>query len=289
MKKKENNWSRVVLDGAVALLVLSLLFLLIILILQRFNAQDNVMETNVLLTLITFTMTLSVVIPYIVGRTIEAAEIRKIVQEKMDCMVSEIANEYRTNMSALSIDSGHSARMSAEMIRGNDMSQEYKYIWSIGWASKALIRYHNADYDNDRIIESCTSIIDECVASLNKMEADNESAGIDNKVNDDDRDLFLRTVTDCFDAYILLGEGKVYASFANKVYADFAEYMNKYIKNKQFDCGGQKSQQQKRYDKEHKKDYVEEYVKNHSKYLLYKRESQDFDFEQKWNKFFHLK
>lgn len=132
-------------------------------------ANHTVMDSNnymaLILTLVTLCVSLSAVIPYIVGKSISKYEIKDVVEDLYVKDKQDVNQKYRTNVNMLLASEAHFSRMMAyelvTMLKINykdtdeaDKIGKTNPIWAIGWASKALIRYitscNSENYDSHK-------------------------------------------------------------------------------------------------------------------------------------------
>lgn len=107
---------------------------------SRVNVE-GVNFVTIILTLLTICLTLSVVIPYIVGEAITKAKIRETAQELYMSDMMDQNGKYATSIRKLELSEAHSCRMIAYLLQKVTPENPYDAIWSAGWAAKALTRY----------------------------------------------------------------------------------------------------------------------------------------------------
>ena len=136
---------------------------------QVIAENHTVMDSNnymaLILTLVTLCVSLSAVIPYIVGKSISKYEIKDVVEDLYVKDKQDVNQKYRTNVNMLLASEAHFSRMMAyelvTMLKINykdtdeaDKIGKTNPIWAIGWASKALIRYitscNSENYDSHK-------------------------------------------------------------------------------------------------------------------------------------------
>lgn len=143
--------------------------------------ESTIMDSNnylaIILTLITLCVSLSVVIPYIVGRSISAKTIKDTVDDiyTKDKHNSEV--KYRKSVERLLLAEGHLSRITAYLLLnsakntyssslGGKYDEESHPYWALGWASKALIRYMKSysqskdEYNSSFVKDSVRYIVD---------------------------------------------------------------------------------------------------------------------------------
>lgn len=132
---------------------------------ENHTAMDSNNYMALILTLVTLCVSLSAVIPYIVGKSISKYEIKDVVEDLYVKDKQDVNQKYRTNVNMLLASEAHFSRMMAYQlvtmlkIRNTDDEEDPKIgkmnpIWAIGWASKALIRYitscNSENYDSHK-------------------------------------------------------------------------------------------------------------------------------------------
>lgn len=125
--------------------------------------------------LITFTITLSALIPYIIGRTIAESTIEQQVNEKVSRLFNErihrLEESYNASLSSLKKNSGHTSRMMAKMAITDLSPQKNKqesFAWVIGLASQGMIKYLQARYENTLFYADCLQYIKQALDELKK-------------------------------------------------------------------------------------------------------------------------
>lgn len=174
---------------------------------------STIMDSNnylaIILTLITLCVSLSVVIPYIVGRSISAKTIKDTVDElyKKDRDSSEL--KYKKYIKKLLLAEGHLSRMISYILlnsskdKFNTVLTNEKYdekahpYWAIGWGSKAIIRYIDCysksknDYNESFINESVNYVIDASASMI--------SQGISKETGHKAKEKIIRAFVDVVD------------------------------------------------------------------------------------------
>ena len=152
--------------------------------------EDSVVRSNgitdssptiisIILTLITLCVTLSIVIPYVEGKTMTESKIREVAKEYYADAFESIERFYRVTLDDSMWEDAHTARMTAYFLQKG--SEEEK-VWSIGWASKSILRYlmlirKNPDrygrniYQENDFISNCIGYIKAADVFSNMKEA----------------------------------------------------------------------------------------------------------------------
>lgn len=135
---------------------------------QKILNESTIIDSNnylaIILTLITLCVSLSVVIPYIVGRAVSSKDIKDRVDELYAQQVYDSSKRYKENVNMLLASEAHLSRMTAyelmtiyhyntpnTSVEESTFSSHKHPAWAIGWASKALFRYvviDNQSYKN---------------------------------------------------------------------------------------------------------------------------------------------
>lgn len=106
---------------------------------QNAIADNSPTIISIILTLITLCVTLSIVIPYIQGKTMTEGKIREVASEYYRDAFAAIERNHQAVMEDSIWEDAHHARMIAYLLlKSNDVNDK---VWSIGWASKSLLRY----------------------------------------------------------------------------------------------------------------------------------------------------
>lgn len=141
--------------------------------------KSSIMYSNnylaIILTLITLCVSLSVVIPYIVGKSVTTSEIRDVVDKYYQRDKANVDQKFRNHVEQLLLAEGHLSRMVSYNLLNSSREQfpedlKAKYdgkshpFWALGWASKLLIRYvvcykDNSNSYNEQFIADCVSYI----------------------------------------------------------------------------------------------------------------------------------
>ncbi len=177
-KAKSNNSFLAILDCAILLLLGALIALVVGVISKTIDIQSE--ETSAF-TIMSFTLALAGLIPYLISRTIAKSEIDKIVDEKVGALfnqkIKELEDRNNTSLYNLTKQSGHSARIIAKFLKDSPKKEEHP--WAIGWASQSLIRYMQINYTPEsRFYTDCLNIIVFCIKErdtemVNEPTADN--------------------------------------------------------------------------------------------------------------------
>lgn len=203
-KAKSNNSFLAILDCAILLLLGALIALVVGVISKTIDIQSE--ETSAF-TIMSFTLALAGLIPYLISRTIAKSEIDKIVDEKVGALfnqkIKELEDRNNTSLYNLTKQSGHSARIIAKFLKDSPKKEEHP--WAIGWASQSLIRYMQINYTPEsRFYTDCLNIIVFCIKErdtemVNEPTADN---GLDSN-NDSIKEQEQRTNIDLLDMFLL--------------------------------------------------------------------------------------
>lgn len=118
---------------------------------EKSSAIDSNNYMALILTLVTLCVSLSAVIPYIVGKSISKFEIKNVVEDLYAKDKHDVSVKYRENVNMLLASEAHLSRVTAyelltmiPPVGSKSPSSNVKLtnsVWAIGWASKALIRY----------------------------------------------------------------------------------------------------------------------------------------------------
>ena len=119
---------------------------------ENSSAIDSNNYMALILTLVTLCVSLSAVIPYIVGKSISKYEIKNVVEELYAKDKHDVSVKYRESVNMLLASEAHLSRMTAyELLTFyklqnkacclNNLDLKKHPIWVIGWSSKALFRY----------------------------------------------------------------------------------------------------------------------------------------------------
>ena len=151
--------------------------------------------SDILLSLITFCVTMAVVIPYVIGKSITQTDIRNVVLEHN----KQYDNKIDETVKSLEWSEAHLSRMIAYFLLDK---REIRPEWAIGWASKSLIRYLKQDAPKPWTADFC----DECVRYISEGIAllNNETSG---KTDDKPG---VRAIKDAYDAWSMVSCSKIY-------------------------------------------------------------------------------
>lgn len=118
---------------------------------EKSSAIDSNNYMALILTLVTLCVSLSAVIPYIVGKSISKFEIKNVVEDLYAKDKHDVSVKYRESVNMLLASEAHLSRVTAyelltmiPPVGSKSPSSNVMLtnsIWAIGWASKALIRY----------------------------------------------------------------------------------------------------------------------------------------------------
>ena len=114
---------------------------------ENSSAIDSNNYMALILTLVTLCVSLSAVIPYIVGKSISKFEIKNVVEDLYAKDKHDVSVKYRESVNMLLASEAHLSRVTAyELLTVGSKSPVKNValtnsVWAIGWASKALIRY----------------------------------------------------------------------------------------------------------------------------------------------------
>lgn len=160
--------------------------------------QTGIMDSNnylsILLTLITLCVTLAVVIPYIVGRTFAENEVKRTVDRLFEVEHNAVELKYKGAIESLTWAEAHLSRMTAYFLQDKKEEDKHPY-WTIGWASKSLIRYFKCDGGRHGMGNFCK---DNVKYILEAGEVIREKGIL--PVDDDTKALVLRCFVDLYDA-----------------------------------------------------------------------------------------
>lgn len=137
---------------------------------QNAIADSSPTIISIILTLITLCVTLSIVIPYIQGKTMTEGTIRGVASEfYRDAFAAIERNHQAVVEDSIWEDAHHSRMIAYLLLKSKDVNDK---LWSIGWASKSLLRYlkltqwypdrysNNAFHVND-FIKKCVDYLNE--------------------------------------------------------------------------------------------------------------------------------
>ena len=169
----------------------------------------------IILTLITLSVTLSAVIPYIVGKSVTDNQVRETVEDVQKRQNYESEKKYKEAISKLEAAEGHLSRMVAYQLvssvkkekfaKGTDVTSATYDIrlhpfWALGWSAKSLIRYmkvaQNSKVDN-KFTEYCCQYIKTAASCISNISVDNLTAS--DQLSDINGKL-VRGFIDLFDA-----------------------------------------------------------------------------------------
>lgn len=177
------------------------------------NDNSNVMDINnfisIMLTLITLCLTCSAIIPYVVAKFISESKIKDTVEDVYAKDKERTDRQYHRSVEKLEVAEAHISRMIAYNLKKMDSIRKgivmtphasYDYsehaVWTIGWASKALIRYiRNANANNVRPNE-VSKFCGECISYIYDSAVVLSSIS----VSGSHKDKALRAVCDALDA-----------------------------------------------------------------------------------------
>lgn len=187
-KAKSNNSFLAILDCAILLLLGALIALVVGVISKTIDIQSE--ETSAF-TIMSFTLALAGLIPYLISRTIAKSEIDKIVDEKVGALfnqkIKELEDRNNTSLYNLTKQSGHSARIIAKILMTPTGKGDKP--WAVGWASQSLIRYMQINYKPEsEFYSDCTKIIADCLPSPDEQTEDDDKW---TRANIDLLDMFL--------------------------------------------------------------------------------------------------
>lgn len=145
--------------------------------------QSTIIDSNnylaIILTLITLCVSLSVVIPYIVGKSISEKDIKDVVEELYMKNKADESVKYKMNVNMLLASEAHFSRMTAYQLLCSSTQKyselnvpEYQGnvnpIWSAGWAAKSLIRYITAN--NPSYKKLCAESVKYVIDAINALQ-----------------------------------------------------------------------------------------------------------------------
>lgn len=194
-KAKSNNSFLAILDCAILLLLGALIALVVGVISKTIDIQSE--ETSAF-TIMSFTLALAGLIPYLISRTIAKSEIDKIVDEKVGALfnqkIKELEDRNNTSLYNLTKQSGHSARIIAKFLK--DSRKDKDRLWAVGWASQSLIRYMQINYTPEsRFYKDCLDIIVFCIEKTKTT--------LNTKASKDIEEQKQRTNIDLLDMFLL--------------------------------------------------------------------------------------
>jgi len=181
--------------------------------------NTNVMDINnfisIMLTLITLCLTCSAIIPYVVAKFISESKIKDTVEDVYAKDKERTDRQYHQSVEKLEVAEAHISRMIAYNLKKMDsirkgiiMSPHASYdysehaVWTIGWASKALIRYiRNANANNVRPNE-VSKFCAECISYI----CDSAVVLASTRMSGSHKDKALRAVCDALDALFYYNE-----------------------------------------------------------------------------------
>lgn len=183
------------------------------------NDNSNVMDINnfisIMLTLITLCLTCSAIIPYVVAKFISESKIKDTVEDIYAKDKERTDRQYHQSVEKLEVAEAHISRMIAYNLKKMDSIRKgiimtphasYDYsehaVWTIGWASKALIRYiRNANANNVRPNE-VSKFCAECISYI----CDSTVVLASIRMSGTHKDKSLRAVCDALDALFYYNE-----------------------------------------------------------------------------------
>ncbi len=197
-KAKSNNSFLAILDCAILLLLGALIALVVGVISKTIDIQSE--ETSAF-TIMSFTLALAGLIPYLISRTIAKSEIDKIVDEKVGALfnqkIKELEDRNNTSLYNLTKQSGHSARIIAKFLMDSPNKEDHP--WAVGWASQSLIRYMQINYTPEsRFYQDCLDIIVPCLEESDTEDAISPIAEDDSRIEQKQR-----TNIDLLDMFLL--------------------------------------------------------------------------------------
>lgn len=216
-KRTKSSFSLLtLLDVAMLVLFGALIALVVAVTMGKISIND---DNSTAYVIITFTLTMAALIPYLISRTIAKSEIDNMVDEKVGKLfnqkIAELEQANNTSLYNLTKQSAHSARITADMLKKGNTG------WAIGWASQSLIRYMQINYNPaSGFYGDCMKIISEC---LNKTpSSDDANKGEDNKLD--------RAYTDLLDMYLFYHQHSK-TNFMQEDHELVYKAVNEYSKN----------------------------------------------------------
>lgn len=224
-KRTKSSFSLLtLLDVAMLVLFGALIALVVAVTMGKISITD---DNSTAYVIITFTLTMAALIPYLISRTIAKSEIDNMVDEKVGKLfnqkIAELEQANNTSLYNLTKQSAHSARITADMLKKDNTG------WAIGWASQSLIRYMQINYNPaSGFYGDCMKIISECLTQT--PSSDNANNGEDNKLD--------RAYTDLLDMYLFYhqySKTNFMQDDHEQVYNAVNEYSQKYTLDKLFE------------------------------------------------------
>lgn len=166
--------------------------------------QKAIIDTNnyvaIILTLITVCLTLSTIIPYIVGKSVGKNYVKDAVNSLYQSNKEDVEKKYDKVMSNIQWAEAHLSRMTSYMLTPSLKAKENPY-WAIGWASKSLIRYITLYSEEGAKRAHIEKFCEYCITYINESAEDIRYAT--SKPTCDDRGIIIRAFTDMFDVLVL--------------------------------------------------------------------------------------
>ena len=170
-------------------------------------ADNSPTIISIILTLITLCVTLSIVIPYVQGKTMTEGKIREVASEYYRDAFAAIERNHQAVMEDSIWEDAHHARMIAYLLlKSNDVNDK---VWSIGWASKSLLRYlkltrkfpdryGDNNYHVNDFIKKSIDYLKEADQVLSTTEIKNRKKEVLRAFSDLSLATFLAQENDCF-------------------------------------------------------------------------------------------
>ena len=169
---------------------------------ESINAIDqNSLIANII-TIIAISLSLTIVIPYIVGHVMAENKIRETIDNLYNSELAGIHNSISENVKNLNREEAHSSRMIAYLLlhtESSDDNVKYRNIqWCIGWAAKSIHKYAFINNNN------YNTFIDDCIEYINT--ATEKIKNIDQSYIN--RDILVRAFKDLFIAMKVLNNNR---------------------------------------------------------------------------------
>lgn len=219
-KRTKSSFSLLtLLDVAMLVLFGALIALVVAVTMGKISITD---DNSTAYVIITFTLTMGALIPYLISRSIAQSEINKLVDEKVEILfkqkIEDLEEVNNTSLYNLTKQSAHTARMMAHMLENNHEPE-----WAIGWASQSLIRYMQINYKpKSNFYKDCLRIIMNATPDKDKALTTEQQ----NRLN--------RSLIDLFDMYLLYNSD-TNCLFMEESKTEIVKLLNMYSKDLSLD------------------------------------------------------